>query len=69
LRVDAFARFRIVKPAKMYQAIRTEDRHCAQLQTILESRLRNELGKRSFETLLSAERGAVMDNIQASLEP
>ncbi|HMT42232.1 MAG TPA: protease modulator HflC [Sphingorhabdus sp.] len=68
LRVDAFARFRIVKPAKMYQAIRTEEALKAQLQTILESRLRNELGKRSFETLLSAERGAVMDNIQASLD-
>jgi hypothetical protein len=52
----------------MYQAIRTEEALKAQLQTILESRLRNELGKRSFETLLSAERGAVMDNIQASLD-
>ncbi|MGC1468909.1 MAG: protease modulator HflC, partial [Sphingorhabdus sp.] len=68
LRVDAFARFRIVAPAKMYQAIRTEEALKAQLQTILESRLRNELGKRSFETLLSAERGAVMDNIQATLD-
>jgi modulator of FtsH protease HflC len=68
LRVDAFARFRIVKPARMYQAIRTEEALKAQLQSILESRLRNELGKRSFETLLSAERGAVMDNIQASLD-
>ena len=68
LRVDAFARFRITKPARMYQAIRTEEALKAQLQSILESRLRNELGKRSFETLLSAERGAVMDNIQASLD-
>ena len=68
LRVDAFARFRIVKPDIMYQAIRTEDALKAQLQSILESRLRNELGKRSFETLLSAERGAVMDNIQRTLD-
>lgn len=68
LRVDAFARFRVVDPARMYRTIRTEDGLTTQLQSILESRLRNELGKRSFETLLSAERGAVMDNIQASLD-
>lgn len=67
LRVDAFARFRIVKPDIMYQAIRTEDALKVQLQSILESQLRNELGKRSFATLLSAERGQVMDNIQRTL--
>lgn len=68
LQVDAFARFRVVDPARMYRSIRTVDGLTAQLQSILESRLRNELGKRSFATLLSAERGAVMDNIQASLD-
>lgn len=68
LRVDAFARFRVINPRKMYRTIRTVDGLTAQLQSILESRLRNELGKRSFVTLLSAERGAVMDNIQASLD-
>lgn len=67
LRVDAFARFRITKPELMYRTIRTEDGLKTQLQSILESRLRNELGKRSFATLLSAERGAIMDNIQATL--
>lgn len=68
LRVDAFARFRIIDPALMYRTIRTDEGLKAQLQSILESRLRNELGKRSFATLLSAERGAVMDNIQTSLD-
>jgi modulator of FtsH protease HflC len=67
LQVDAFARFRITKPAVMYRTIRTEDRLRDQLRTILGSSLRNELGKRTFATLLSAERGEVMENIQTAL--
>jgi modulator of FtsH protease HflC len=67
LQVDAFARFRITNPILMYKTIRTEDRLRDQLKTILGSRLRNELGKRSFATLLSPERGAVMENIQTAL--
>lgn len=67
LQVDAFARFRITNPVRMYTAIRTEDKLQAQLATILGSSLRNELGKRTFATLLSPERGAVMDNIQVAL--
>lgn len=67
LQVDAFARFRITNPVRMYTAIRTEDRLQQQLATILGSSLRNELGKRTFATLLSPERGAVMDNIQIAL--
>ena len=67
LQVDAFARFRITNPVRMYTAIRTEERLTEQLKTILGSSLRNELGKRTFATLLSAERGAVMNNIQIAL--
>ena len=67
LQVDAFARFRVTKPDRMYRTIRTEDRLRDQLRTILGSSLRNELGKRTFASLLSAERGQVMDNIQTAL--
>jgi membrane protease subunit HflC len=67
LQVDAFARFRITNPVRMYTAIRTEERLTEQLKTILGSSLRNELGKRTFASLLSAERGAVMENIQTAL--
>lgn len=67
LQVDAFARFRITRPIVMYRTIRTEERLRDQLKTILGSRLRNELGKRSFSTLLSPERGEVMENIQTAL--
>lgn len=67
LQVDAFARFRITEPALMYRTIRSEDRLRDQLQTILGSSLRNELGQRTFVALLSAERGEVMGNIQVGL--
>lgn len=67
LQVDAFARFRVTQPDKMYRTIRTEDRLRDQLRTILGSSLRNELGKRTFVALLSAERGEVMENIQTAL--
>lgn len=65
--VDAFARFRIVDPLRMYQTVGTEDRVADQLSRILSSRLRNELGKQRFESLLSPERGVVMDQIQTSV--
>ncbi len=67
LEVDAFARFRVVKPVLMYTSIRTETALTEQLKSLLSSSLRNELGKREFAALLSAERGQMMANIQRSL--
>jgi membrane protease subunit HflC len=62
--VDAYARFRIVDPVKMYQTVRTEERLAEELSRILSSRIRNELGAQRFDLLLSPERGRSMDNIQ-----
>src|SRR3546814_11262121 len=56
LQVDAFARFRITNPVRMYTAIRSEERLQQQLATILGPSLRNDLGKRTFVTLLSPAR-------------
>src|SRR5688500_2642861 len=67
LQVDAFARYRIVDPERMYIAARAEDRVSEQLRPILGSALRNELGKRPFAALLSPERGQLMQNIRTSL--
>lgn len=68
LEVDAYARFRVVDPLKMVVTVGSEDRVRDQLQPLFGSSLRNELGKRPSATLLSPERGQVMDNIQASLQ-
>ena len=67
LEVDAFARYRIVDPLRMYLAARTEDRVELALKPILGSQLRNELGKRPFASLLSPEREGAMENIRVGL--
>lgn len=67
LQVDAFARYRIVNPLRMYTSAGTDARVSEELRPILGSALRNELGKRPFAALLSPERGEVMDNIRTGL--
>jgi membrane protease subunit HflC len=67
LQVDAFARYRIVNPLRMFVSAHNEDRLADQLRPILASAIRNELGKRPFAALLSAERGQMMGNIKAAL--
>jgi membrane protease subunit HflC len=67
LQVDAYARYRIVDPLRMFISARTEERVSDQLRPILGSALRNELGRRPFAALLSPERGRMMDNIQNAL--
>jgi len=68
LEVDAFARFRVVDPLRMVVTAGTERRVADQLQPLFGSALRAELGKRTFASLLSPERTAVMDNIQTGLQ-
>lgn len=68
LEVDAYARFRIIDPVKMVRTAGTTDRVVEQLQPILNSVLRQELGKRTFESLLTAERGAAMKQIREGLD-
>ncbi|MDE2596877.1 MAG: protease modulator HflC [Sphingomonadales bacterium] len=68
LEVDAFARFRIIDPVKMVRTAGTTDRVELQLQPILNSVLRQELGKRTFQSLLTAERGDAMKQIRTGLD-
>jgi len=65
--VDAFARFRITNPQRMYETVGSEDRTAEALARILASRLRNELGKQPFSALLTPERSQMMDVIQQSV--
>jgi membrane protease subunit HflC len=68
LEVDAFARYRVVDPLRMYIRARSTDRFEQSLAPILGSQLRNELGKRPFASLLSPEREGVMGNIRSGLD-
>lgn len=67
VQVNAFARFRITEPVTMFKTLRTEQAVIARLGETLGSSVRNELGRRSFATMLSAERGQIMSNIQEQL--
>lgn len=68
LNVDAYARYRIIDPVKMVETAGTTERVTEQLQPILSSVVRQELGKRTFQSLLTAERGRAMSNIRDLLD-
>ncbi len=68
LDVDAYARFRIIDPVKMVRTAGTTEKVQEQLQPIMNSVLRQELGKRTFQAMLTAERGQAMKNIREALD-
>lgn len=68
LQVDAFARYRIVDPLRLYVAAGSLENFEQAVEPVLGSQLRNELGKRPFASLLSPEREGVMENIRAGLD-
>jgi membrane protease subunit HflC len=68
LQVDAFARFRIIDPVLMVQTAGTTDAVRLQLEPIFNSVLRQELGRRTFASMLTAERGEAMTNIRDNLD-
>ncbi|MBC2651443.1 protease modulator HflC [Novosphingobium flavum] len=68
IEVDAYARYRIIDPVRMVRSAGSTVRVGEQLQPILSSVLRQELGKRTFQSLLTAERGQAMKNIRDGLD-
>ncbi|PZU16069.1 MAG: protease modulator HflC [Citromicrobium sp.] len=68
LQVDAYARYRIIDPVRMVRTSGTTDNLVNQLNPIFTSVLRQELGRRPFAAMLTAERGTAMQNIRATLD-
>lgn len=68
LLVNAYARYRVIQPVTMIERAGDEDRLNVQLARILRSVLRQELGRRTFASLLTAERGNAMTNIRDNLD-
>lgn len=66
--VDAYARFRIINPVLMVQRAGTESQLRSNLLPIMNSALRQELGRRTFASLLTPERGNAMINIRNALD-
>jgi len=61
--VDAFARFKIKDPLKFYISVGNERVARSRLSTIINSRIRGVLGQEELATLVSKERGRLMDKI------
>ncbi len=68
LQVDAYARYRIIDPVQMVRSAGTEQQLETALLQIMNSVLRQELGRRTFASLLTPERGAVMTRITATFD-
>ncbi|MBS7670255.1 protease modulator HflC [Croceicoccus gelatinilyticus] len=68
LEVDAYARYRVIDPTKLVQTAGSTGRVEEQLRPILNSVLRQRLGTRSFQALLTAERGAAMKEIKEGFD-
>lgn len=68
LLVNAYARFRIVDPVRMVERAGTTDGVRSALEPILNSVLRQELGRRTFQAMLTAERGTALANVRANLD-
>jgi modulator of FtsH protease HflC len=60
LKVDAFARYRIVDPLLFYQAVRYETAVRSRLGPVIESSLRRVLGGASFQDVVRDKREALM---------
>jgi len=68
LEVNAYARYRIYNPVLFVQRAGSEELLTNQLEPILTSVLRQELGRRTFASLLTPERGNAMTNIRDALD-
>ena len=68
LLVDAFARFRITDPVRMVERAGSTDGVRSALEPILNSVLRQELGRRTFQAMLTAERGSALENVRRNLD-
>ncbi len=68
LQVDAYARFRVIDPVLMVERAGTTQGLRAQLEPILNSVVRQELGRFTFAAMLTAERGTAMTNITRKMD-
>ncbi len=68
LLVNAYARFQIIDPVRMVERAGSTEGVRAALEPILNSVLRQELGRRTFQAMLTAERGAALATVRTKLD-
>ncbi len=62
--VDAFVRYRITDPLEFYKTFRTKARLRSVYKPVVESSLRNSLGKVDTQTIIAGRRAELMQEIQ-----
>jgi modulator of FtsH protease HflC len=67
LELQPYARYRIVDPLRFYQALRTPEAANAQLDQLVSSSARRELGQIPLRALLTDERGHILDLIKSEV--
>lgn len=65
--VDAFVRWRIANPLEFYQRLGTENEARNQLNRFTNTAIRNALGSRLPEDIISGQRSELMDQIRSNL--
>jgi len=68
LEVQPYTRFRIVDPLRFYQALRTLEQARAQLSQLVSSSVRRNLGQAPLWTLLTQQRGDIVNTIKTEVE-
>ena len=65
--VDAFARFRVTDPLRVYQTVRDENGAANRLETTVNSVLRRVLGSAAFTAILTEERLRLLEQIRIAV--
>ena len=68
LDVDSFTRYEIVDPLKFYKTVRTELQAQSKLEEIVNSSVRNVLGRITLKELLSQKRSQIMADISEAVK-
>lgn len=68
LDVDSFTRYQIIDPLRFYQTVRTELQAQSKLEEIVNSSVRNILGRITLQELLSEKRSQIMADISNAVK-
>ncbi len=63
MKVDAYAKYKIVAPKKFYEAVQNNDKFRVRLESIVESGIREVIGQVKFKDTLGVKRNEIRQNI------
>ena len=66
--VDQITRWRIIDPAQFYVSARTENNGRSRLEPLILAELRSTVAKNPYDTMISAERDAMMKTVKINLQ-